>query len=906
MDSPQAEMEKKRSVPKKGVVKQLPGQTTTTSLLPYSKASIKSAWSNGDFGGASMMGSIILKFGGSSCGGKLGQVLKLIDKHAREGCVAVVVSAMGKSTDLLIDAADKACLDQIEESNAKVDDIQNIAHSNIKEHCPEKGLQSEIIQSVDKLISELRQLLLGISLVRELSPATLDRLLSFGERLSSVVIASLLQASGTPAHPVDGKDWVVTNDEHGKAQVDWSETQTKLTALSQTWQESSVPVVTGFLGATLSGKRTTLGRNGSDYTAALLGQGIGACRVIINTDVPGVFTADPGIVKEAYPVPELSYVEAMELSIYGSRMFHPRTILPLVEQRIPMVIRNTDDPEGKATTIMDSTSLSQMSATCVTQLEGMAVIDLRSRLGQETSASSSGMQHIGIRLTSCLGSSNIRIHHASFAANGQAVHIVIHRDHVPEAKRVMVTEFEREMRKHELEEMNIWEPVTLLSLVRAPQSVLPKVLSALTVARVKVRSISQGSNSSCVSFIVDSHDTAVAVRCAHTSINLGHQIVSLVILGSNANSLGLLERLLTKRQEYLSRYKVEFRVVGTFHTCGRSSDYSLVEQGVDIESIVAQMKDPSKRCNENPAGKRMSAVIPVRVLQRLRQMPCPIVVDCNRLEIEGSEFYKTCFQLGIHVVVSNAASVTRLSRVITNHELITFDNCVGASVPICDSIRMTNQMGDRVSSIEASLSGTCGYVALSLSEGAHLSDAVYTAITNSYAEPHIEVDLSGLDVARKLIVIARQMGLELSFDNIKTTPLVSEECLAVMRETLSAGEASDADAETLRQALVPLDSSVQESLSNDRPPGTTLAYIASIDFTTDPPKASVGPQFVSARHPAYSLNGTDIYALIRRCGADSAPLLVQGAGCGSMSALGIVGDILKTAQKLQGSGSISS
>ena len=336
MDSPQADIEKKRSVPKKGIVRQLPGQTTATSLLPYSKANIKSAWSNGDFSGASMIGSIILKFGGSSCGGKLGQVLKLIDKHAREGCVAVVVSAMGKSTDLLIDAADKACLDLIDESNEKVDAIQEIAYLNIKEHCPERGLQLEIMQSVDKLLSELRQLLLGISLVRELSPATLDRLLSYGERLSSIVIASLLQASGTPAHSVDGKDWVVTNDEHGKAQVDWSETQTKLTALSQTWQESSVPIVTGFLGATISGKRTTLGRNGSDYTAALLGQGIGACRVIINTDVPGVFTADPGIVKEAYPVPELSYVEAMELSIYGSRMFHPRTILPFV-------IRNSDD-----------------------------------------------------------------------------------------------------------------------------------------------------------------------------------------------------------------------------------------------------------------------------------------------------------------------------------------------------------------------------------------------------------------------------------------------------------------------------------------------------------------------------------------------------------------------------------
>eukprot|EP01064_Diplonema_japonicum_P034309 TRINITY_DN7075_c0_g1_i1.p1 TRINITY_DN7075_c0_g1~~TRINITY_DN7075_c0_g1_i1.p1 ORF type:complete len:908 (+),score=259.80 TRINITY_DN7075_c0_g1_i1:34-2757(+) len=902
------EVERKRSVPKKSQQHRPVGQTQGMSLLPYSRMSnLKASWSSGDFGSpCSLQGSIVLKFGGSSVGNKLKQVLALIERHAREGAVAVVVSAMGKTTDHLIDAADKACLSCIEESHEKVALIEEIAVANIDKHCTDVGAKCSIIDKVRALLQDLRQLLLGISLVRELSPATLDRLLSFGERLSALVVASLLTVNGTPAHPVDGKDWVVTDDEHGKARVEWAETQEKLTKALQAWPEASVPIVTGFLGCTVDGRRTTLGRNGSDYTASLLGLGIGACKVIINTDVPGVFTADPGIVKEAYPVSELSYVEAMELSIYGSRMFHPRTILPLVDQRIPMVIRNTDDPDGPATVIMDAVSADRSAvhgaqATCVTQLENMAVLSLRSRLGQPGSIP---VQHIGLRLTSCLGTANVKIHHASFAANGQAVHVVMSQDQAEEAKEALLREFEREVRLHELDEMNLWQPVSLLSLVRAPQTVVPKFFAALTAARVKVRSIGQGSDSSSVSCVIDSHDTAVAVRCAHTAINLGHQIVSLLVLGNNSSSRGLLQRIKSKYESLLAKYKVELRVVAVYHTCGQdhSADQTekdtteLHEEGLDLNGKLKEMG--SCTCNDDslPRGKRMSSIVPVRVLQRLRQMSCPMVVDCNRLDIEVSDFYRTCQQLGVNVVVSNASSIVRLGRnklpCSMDGELITYDTSVGASVPICDTIRMLNQMGDEVVRIEGSLSGTCGFIAVGLTNGGKLSEVVGDAIAKQYAEPHVASDLSGLDTARKLVALARHMGKVLRLEDIERKPLVSEEILQELQE---------ADGESIVSVLQKHDAVFDNGMDTVRHDGKKLAYIAEMDFSNDTVKASLGPRFVTVDHPAYQLKDTEIYAQIERDGFRSEhPLILQGPGCGSSSAVGIVGDILKTALKLQG------
>ena len=910
----QLDQEKKRSVPKKGVKHEPPGLTHGISLLPYEvSGQLKcAAWGENGYG-SQLQGCVVLKFGGSSLGQKLGQVVELITRHAQDGPIAVAVSAMGKSTDLLIDAADKACLTHLDAAHEKVDAIEQIALSNIQKLCPDKEAQGPVRRQVTALLDDLKQLLLGISLVRELSPPSLDRLLSYGERLSATVVAHLLSTTGTPAHFVDGKSIVVTDDEFGMARVEWEETQRAIQEAQRHWPADSVPIVTGFLGATEDGRRTTLGRNGSDYTAALLGAAFNASKVIINTDVPGVFTADPGIVREAYPVPVLSYVEAMELSIYGSRMFHPRTILPLVDKRIPMIIRNTDDPDGLATTIMDPNSPSARlgataaadAATCVTHLEHMALLSLRSRLGQSVGTQQAS-QHIGLRCASTLDTAGVKIHHASFAANGQAVHVVVDKHMVEEARAALLTEFERELRRREIDEMTVWKPVTLLSLVRAPQTALPKFFAGVTAARVKIRTLGQGSDSSSVSCVIDSHDTPVAVRCAHTAINLGHQIVSLLVLGNNSSSRGLLRRLLEKRQQFLEQYKVELRVVGVSHTCCASREsrqIELVEDGVDLEAKLQYLEDSVCTDEMEPAGKRMSGVIPVRVLQRLRQMSCPIVVDCNRLNIEVADFYKTCCQHGIHVVVSSAASVVRLGEGVSSGEcydtnLLTYDTSIGASVPIGDMVRRLNQMGDRVGRVEGVLSGTCNYICTLFNDGLTMSAAAEKAVENGYSEPRVVTDMEGLDTARKLVALARLMGRRLELKDIVVEPLIDPAVIEELREAKPSEQIAilkkdDARYEALREKMRAGE-------------GRRLVYVADLDLNSadsTPIKATVKPQWVADDHHSVQVKGIDIYVHIHRQGYSSGhPLVLQGPGCGSSSALGIVGDILKVAFKLQGAG----
>ena len=899
------EQERKRSVPKKGIKMVPAGQTTAMSMLPYATNSGTTMWSSDFNSSNTLRGCVVLKFGGSSCGSKLPQVTEIVAKQASEGPVAVVVSAMGKSTDLLIDAADLACLAQYDAACEKVALIKTLSLRNIDTCIAHEHLLLPIHKQVDTLLTDLTQLLLGISLVRELSPASLDRLLSYGERLSAMILAYVLTTNGTPAVFIDGKNLIVTDEDFGKANVEWEETLVRIQHMEGC--SEAVPVVTGFLGSTRDGRRTTLGRNGSDYTASLLGLGLNASKVVINTDVPGVFTADPSIVKEAYPVPLLSYVEAMELSIYGSRMFHPRTILPLVDQKIPMTIRNTDDPDGEATVISSSQHRASHQATCVTQLENMGVLTLRSRLGQGLDGNKgtrSHQQHIGLKCCAALDRVDVKIHHASFAANGQAVHVVISENQIADAQNVLKEEFEREIERKEFDEMHVWAPVTLLSLVRAPQMVLQKLFAGLTAARVRIRAVGQGSDSSSVSCVIDGHDTAVAVRCAHTAINLGHQIVSLMVLGNNPSSLNLLKRIDEKRGEMLERYKVELRVVGIFHTCGvthhadlqsPAAPLELEEDGVGIAAKVAEME--KSECIKNATvtkGMRMSSILPIRLLQRLRQMSCPVVVDCNRLPLDLNDFYKACASHGINIVTSSAASIASLdeSLPIEPESFLMYDTSVGASVPICDTIRRLNQMGDRVIQVEGVLSGTCNYICTLLNEGERdLSVAAQAAIANSYSEARIVNDLNGLDAANKLVALSRMMGYKLRLEDIDRRPLVSVACQEELENATR-----DEQIEILQKH-----DAAFAAHADSQEPGHTLAYLCGADFRGDTVQAWVKPQWVSSNHPSLLVKGIDIYMQIHREGyASGHPLLLQGPGCGSSSALGILGDILKTALKLQG------
>jgi aspartokinase/homoserine dehydrogenase 1 len=535
---------------------------------------------------------VVLKFGGSSVGSppRLVQVCDtVVLERARDGrapYLAVVVSAQGSSTDWLIEAADAAAEGDVDTANLWIDKLADLATSNA---LITAGLNAaaaaagggagvgagsgssgaELISLARNMLAPLRQLLLGMSLLREKTPQALDAVLSFGERLSATILAELLLARGVPALFVDMRTLIVTDAHFGAARVDWPATQARVRDAARHWGQR-VAVCTGFIGRTPDGKTTTLGRNGSDYTATLLGAALLAERVVISTDVSGVMTADPGIVKDAYPVAALSYMEALELAVYGTRMFHPRTMLPLISTGVPMVIRNTmGNPADAGTKIWRGFEEAGSgggaagggltggggdgSPTCVTSLENLAMLDVRCRQLSTGEPPRIGRRVLQVRFCGrrlsvlgvpglralsawayppppppsaplalptrqCLETANIVVWMATQAAHGTAIQVVVPLAALPGASAAIKAELAAEERDGELDPLFVQAPVTMLSLVqeglRETRAMAARFFAALGAVSVNILAIAEGARSlSCVIDKAETGESCAPLAC---------------------------------------------------------------------------------------------------------------------------------------------------------------------------------------------------------------------------------------------------------------------------------------------------------------------------------------------------------------------------------------------------------
>jgi len=445
----------------------------------------------------------VFKFGGSSVGNadRLTHIVETIIAERQNSPMAVVVSAMGDSTDWLIEARNIAAEGDLEAAEALVDRVADLAVMNamvVLRETDDREATQRITPMVREILAPLRQLLLGVSLLRERTDRSLDLVMSFGERLSAQVVAHLLSASGTPALYVDARDWVVTDANHGHARVDWSASRSALDELRSGWGEV-VPVCTGFLGRTPDGITTTLGRNGSDYTATLLARGLNATEVVICTDVSGVMTADPAIVEDAYSVPHLTYLEALELANYGAKMFHSRTMLPLIESGIAMRIRNTMDPDDRGTRITARATAGESGPICVTSLENLALVDVRWR-------ELSKQVQMGKRVLSALEAEGVGVWMATQAAHGQSVAVAVPRADLETAQQAIREELALEFERHEVEPIEVRDRVTLLSLVAETMNeatnVAGRFFHALGQVGVNVLAIAQGESSRSISCVI--------------------------------------------------------------------------------------------------------------------------------------------------------------------------------------------------------------------------------------------------------------------------------------------------------------------------------------------------------------------------------------------------------------------
>ena len=822
----------------------------------------------------------VLKFGGTSLGkpDRVERAASLIAREAQQGPLAVVVSAMGGTTDHLLDAADRASTGDFLGASLFLDTLRDLVLTN-------SGLVDaplDLTAPIEALIGELRKLLYGVSLLHEHSPASLDLILSFGERLSATALPHVLARHGVDAMMVDARDLVRTDDRFGDALVDWDATAAQVHAAAASWG-ARIPVITGFLGRAPDGRTTTLGRNGSDYTATLLARGLSASEVQIWTDVPGVMTADPALVDEAWPLACLSYGEALELATFGARMFHPRTMIPLIASGIPMRIRHTMQPDV-AGTLVDAHGADDLSrATSVTSLEGQALLDVQvRRLNHST--------RLGASVQSILDAQGIPAWLTTQSAMGQAISAVIPIADVPRARAALEEAFATELARGDLHPIGVRAPVTLLTLVAEAMGKKPlvagRLFGALGHVGVNVEAIGQSASSRSISCVIDASHTTTAVRAVHTAFNLTHQRISLLVLGAGVVGRELLDQLRDQRNELARAHDVAPLVVGI----ATSRKLLFNPGGISLDTWRAQL---------DAAPERSSPLTPSDLLSQLEGLTAPIVVDCTAAD--GMEdVYEAAFARGIHVVAANKKplaipqhrrdAVMQAAR--THHRAWRYETTVGASLPVIETLKDLVRTGDRVALIEGSFSGTLGYLTNALMEGVPLHTAVRDAKAKGYTEPFPQDDLSGLDAARKALILARELGYTIELSAVQLAPLVPESLL----EERSLSTFFDA-----LEGHAPVMAAQVDAWKRE---GKVLRYLARIDpeaHERGEPLLSVGPMAVPAAHPAARLRGTESFVAFTTNRYQEYPLIVQGAGAGgAVTAAGVLTDVLRIAAGLRG------
>jgi aspartokinase/homoserine dehydrogenase 1 len=814
------------------------------------------------------------KFGGSSLRDRLPGVLALVAERAPgdgDGRVAiVVVSAIGDTTDHLLAALASAERGALAEATALLDVVAGTARAAAAAVLPGPA-QAAAAAAIDDIVAPTRGTLQAVAHLRERAPRAVDEVLAIGERLATLVVGAALKARGVRAVTVDARDWLVTDDVAQAATVDVEAARPRVAAQLPALR-GSVVVVAGFVGRSHAGHTTTLGRNGSDYTAAVLADLVGATTVTLWTDVAGVHTADPGLVAEARPVARLTYDEARELAFFGARLFHPRTVAALARSGARLTIRSTRDPDAPGTEIGGAAAADQPA--CIATLEDKAILSIEAvgaRLPRSVVAQALvALEQRGIVpwMTTTTGL-------------GGTWSVVVDERAVPAARQALA-----DLAPGDVRVGAAHGPVTLLTLVAEGMGQRPNVagrlFSALGRVGIKVRASAQGASERSISCAVDKADTAVAVATVHAAFHLAAEEVQLLLLGRGVVGGALLAQI-AQQQALLER-----------------------EHGVRVV-VVGVVDSRGGRCEPRglpPEAWRTAPLVPgVRaadLLPQLARLSLPVVVDCSAAS--GMEaVYEAAFAHGAHVVGANKRALalpwderTRLFAAAQRaSRSYRYETTCGAALPVIQTLKDLVRTGDVVEAIEGSLSGTLGFLSAELMRGTPLSAAVRIARERGFTEPHPVDDLSGLDVARKAIVLARELGAALELSDIEVTPFVDLHHPALDLR----------DPERFLQTLAALDDDVAARVADARARGQVLRYLARVVRHDDGVRVQVGPVFVDAAHPAATLRDEEAMVAFTTARYRRFPLVVRGAGAGgAVTASGVLADVLRLAQGVRGTG----
>ncbi|MDR6942070.1 bifunctional aspartate kinase/homoserine dehydrogenase I [Mucilaginibacter pocheonensis] len=809
----------------------------------------------------------VLKFGGTSVGSvaSIQTLLNILsDEVKNEEKPVVVLSAMSGVTNLLASMANDAANGK--DFTADLAELEK-RHFDVVKSLLDVQNQNPAFTRLKIHFNQLEELLQGILTLRELTPKTRDHVLSFGERCSTIMISRIAAQHFTDVLFVDAAEVVKTDSAFGNARVNTELSELLIRNLYEANRDKML-IVTGFIAGNEAGQTTTLGRGGSDYTAAIFGAALNAREIQIWTDVNGMMTADPRMVKKAFSLTELTYTEAMELSYFGAKVIYPPTMIPAFLKKIPIVIKNTFEPGFEGTVIRHDCKASNLPIKGISSINNISILNLEGS-GMVGKSGFSG------RLFSLLAREQINIILITQSSSEHSITFAVQPQDTERAKLVIEQEFELELLAKKLEHLVIEKNLAILAVVGENMKQTPgvsgKLFHALGRNGVNVRAIAQGSSEYNISVIISSNDLSKALNAVHDAFFVQlTKTLHAFCLGTGNIGKTLFNQLNAHREYLKENNGIQVKIAGisntrkmTFNSDGISldtwqGDLQASPHEADLQTFIDKMKEmnlPNCVFIDNTASP-----VPVGFYESIFQANIS-VITCNKIGNSGSyKQYKT------------------FRDTARSHGVDFFyETNVGAGLPIINTLKNLMNSGDRVQRIEAILSGTISFIFNNFKGDANFHDVVKEAQEKGYTEPDPRDDLSGKDFMRKMLILARDAGYQM------------EEADVEIESVLPKASLEAKSVEDFYTTLKTEDAHFAKLKEQAEKDGKVLRYIGKLENG----KVTITLQMVDENHPFYMLSGSDNIISFTTDRYRERPLVVKGPGAGAeVTAAGVFADLI--------------
>ncbi len=809
----------------------------------------------------------VLKFGGSSVAKpeRIKGVLNILKDYYKKGeKLTVVFSAFGGVTDSLIRMSTLAA--QGDETYKEEFSAFRQRHIDAVKELLEAPLQETILAELVENHEVLKNLLHGIFLIREASTRTMDYVLSFGERNSAFIIANALKQEGINSAYLDARKIIKTDKNFGAAKVDLDETYKNIAEYYK--NTPGIHVVTGFISSAKGGLTTTLGRGGSDYTAALLAAGLEADLIEIWTDVDGVLTADPRIVRRAFTIPEMTYAEAMEMSHFGAKVIYPPTLQPALTKKIPLIIKNTFNPSFKGTYISQKASKKGHPVRGISSVNEVALLTLQG-------GGLFGVPGIAGRLFSSLANDGINIILITQGSSEHSISFAIQPKFANKAKKLVNKAFEYEIKSELINPVVVEKDLSVIAIIgenmRYQPGISGRLFQALGKNGINCIAIAQGSSELNVSVVIPRADESKALNALHESFFLSDtKELHLFMVGVGLIGSTLISQIKEQAAFLKEKRSLEIKVVGL----SNSKKMLFSPEGIDLDNWKTELLASDKKMSLSQFVDKMKEL----------NLSNTIFVD-NTANSQIADYYEKILDSSISISTPNKIATSssflqyqRLKNIAeTRGVQFLYETNVGAGLPVIGTLNDLINSGDQIVKIEGVLSGSLSFIFNSFKEGVLFSDIVKKAKELGYTEPDPRIDLNGIDVRRKLIILARETGLSMEQEEVDIENILPQNCQDAKNvdELMTALE----DANTLFE-------NKRAAAAKD---GKVLRMVAKLENG----KATIGLQAVDSNHPFYSLNGSDNMIVFTTERYKERPLVIRGPGAGAeVTAAGVFAEII--------------